>query len=339
MKIFLLLTICFTSSYCFAFEINPSSHYQSDKHLFSNGTLSNPVHENLTLQAITETTSILGVEEFKKDFIVSVINGARWNDDPLSLLSHHKKDFLVHFLDACKDSRSTEIDVTWDLFYRSHCGDMQFLHSMASTGTETAEITTEYIKTWLEYMYKVANGTIPYNYRFRSADHHMSKPGASSFKKIMISKNGGREKWTPILMFSMTCDRDFNFNFWTRPTKLKCEYNKLSKSNVMDMALGSLLHLIQDSYTKSHALRTANGIEQYGLYKKQSSRKHKKADKKYDIIEGAPELIKITGDIIAMVLKDRKNCTNSWDIFNEIINKQLFYLPNKTIRPGSIGYN
>ncbi len=62
-------------------------------------------------------------------------DGVRWNDDPLRLLNDgrtyvYSGAYFTHGQRvSVKDP--TKIGITWNTHYRSHYGDMQFLHAMA----------------------------------------------------------------------------------------------------------------------------------------------------------------------------------------------------------------
>jgi hypothetical protein len=333
--LFLMLSPAISS----AFEITVGTKVDEARDTFEDGKVGSAVHENLLLESINRVNLKLLPSENRINLANSVVAGVRWNDDPLSLLHKHKKDFLVHFLDSARRSREGRIDVKWDLFYRSHSGDMQFLHSMASSAKETAKETCRYISTWLEFCYKVATGEIPYDYRFRSIQHHMSERGAEIFKKVMISPSGSRGKWTSKLMFGMECDRDFSFFRNGRFTELKYKYHELSRDDVMNYALGSAVHIIQDSYCRSHTKRESDEVVQFGYFRAQATGRHGEADKKYFPGDVSPELIVVTKRVIELVLLDRRNGNGSdWDEFNMIVNREIFRLRDEGTLPGDLGY-
>ncbi|RLW63867.1 MAG: hypothetical protein B6D73_13810 [gamma proteobacterium symbiont of Stewartia floridana] len=342
MKTFGGIVLLMLSISVHAFEINVHSSYLVSEKKFEEKWPTSPVHENLLAEVMNQSldTNFSVIE--KAQLIQEIAIGTRWNDDPLDLIRKKKKDALFSFLDSCQEEKSKSIDATWDLMYRTHCGDMQFLHSMASNNDEIANVTKRKILAWTEFSYKVAVGVIPTRWRFRSIDRKMSDEGARLFKAIMISKTGGRSKWTPYVLFSQSCDRDFTFFSNGQLTKLKCAQKDMSERQIENMALGSLIHVIQDSFSKSHTERKDGDIIRFGIYSEQSSHDHKKEDKHYDDTDSnysQPNLYAVLSEIIRLALEDRNTRTDeNWTQVRGLLTNTVFKLRDGGAHPGNIGY-
>ncbi|KAF2198768.1 hypothetical protein GQ43DRAFT_474240 [Delitschia confertaspora ATCC 74209] len=162
------------------------------------------------------------------------IRGLEWNDDPSCLLFVDSDesnsalgkglDFAHAFLfgdDGC-------------LTRRTHFGDLQFLHSMASRYGEDANITKEKLLKWIEIMYKLATGDQGVNAKDRIGDRERFPEYFSS------STDPCGDKTLEDLLLGTT--------------------RKYPRSNIPKRALGSCLHLIQDSYAVGHTLRRLQNV-------------------------------------------------------------------------------
>ncbi len=110
-----------------------------------------------------------------------------------------------------------------NLLRRSHYGDMQFLHAMASPG-ETPARTRERMLHWAAFSYQVANGGIAAEASIGTLDPAWH---------INILRGLG--------------DRTVHQLFETRSVA--------SPDTIRRLALGTLLHMVQDSFSASHAAR------------------------------------------------------------------------------------
>lgn len=147
------------------------------------------------------------------------------------------------------------ISIEDDLLYRSHYGDLQFLHAMASKRDETAQETKRKMMLWAEFVYKVGVGVIDTTATLASL---RDLPGIN---EIFV-----RPGFTVHYLLARETDR---------------------KANIKKVAIGSLLHLIQDSYSDAHTERingcnslAHNKGEIVGLhfYSVQNPDEHKEAD-------------------------------------------------------------
>ncbi len=147
------------------------------------------------------------------------------------------------------------IGIEHDLLYRSHYGDLQFLHAMASKREETAQETKRKMMLWAEFVYKIGVGAIDTTATLVSL---RELPGIN---EIFV-----RPGFTVHYLLARETDR---------------------KADIKKVAIGSLLHVIQDSYSDAHTERI-NGcnslahnkgeIVSFRVYGLQNPDEHKEAD-------------------------------------------------------------
>lgn len=180
----------------------------------------------------------------------SVIAGVRWNDNPpFSIDADTKAKFrscqhdftafklpnfsrcwIEMFKDAEKNAarqhyRAKPSGSQYALIYRVHFGDMQFLHSMGSWDGERAADTRARILMWAEFAYRFAIGELTHNAELRMS-------GVAGMEKVFQNTN-----WTAERLFTMD---DTTFR---KPELMR------------QMAFGSLLHMIEDSFSGAHVNR------------------------------------------------------------------------------------
>ena len=204
-----------------------------------------PVHEEIT-------NRIFGCEgdrtlcgdpdvEFAGPFILA---GVRWNDDPPFQLhggeGKHTSCNVAEtirvttqplcwvqlFKAAKKAAASGDVPDAYNhapLLGRSHFGDLQFLHAMASRDGETAEETQKRVMMWEEFTWKVAIGT----YGLDTKLQDVNIPGFDAFF--------GNSEWTVQDLFTVG--------------------NPALRPHIEELAFGSALHTIEDSFAKGHVQR------------------------------------------------------------------------------------
>lgn len=176
----------------------------------------------------------------------AVMAGVQWNDNPyFQLLKTSLKDcrnkyvwlptepvcWVKVFKRGEKDARKgahfslRSGDV---LLLRSHFGDLQFIHSMRSSDGESSEQTRDNILMWAEFMWKAAVGK--YDRGTTIADIEIP-----ALKKYFYPSD--------------TMQRIF---FRGNPTYV---------DKFPEFAFGSLLHMVQDSFSASHVLRETEGSD------------------------------------------------------------------------------
>jgi len=181
----------------------------------------------------------------QKSAPAAVLAGVRWNDTPpFTLLKtrtplcpvdkvitiiNYPECWGILFKDAKKQAESGRKYGNAPLtlvLYRSHFGDMQFLHSMASSEQERAGETKQKIMAWAEFMYRIALGEVT---------------RGTSIKKTPISDINSL----------------FTYRYDTVQTLLVSDAPREYKDdeNLHLFAMGVLLHMIADSFSNSHVER------------------------------------------------------------------------------------
>lgn len=179
----------------------------------------------------------------------AIIYGVQWNDNPpfkldntgakecavntpIRLPDRQPNCWRVLFGDATMRAARGEYfrqSNGMALLYRSHFGDLQFLHSMASWNGETMRDTKTNIMMWSEFAYKVAIGDIAPNTILSSVQ-------VAGFRNVL-----GR--------------------YWGDVRTLFTYGVPKYADQIPDVAFGSMLHMIQDSFSKSHVSREyASGV-------------------------------------------------------------------------------
>jgi hypothetical protein len=305
-----------------------------------------PVHEEIT-QRIYECNDNWDDKPncAKKNFAPkAVIDGTRWNDNP---------PFMVHenFLlpdgkaikskcvnetiklprksDCWMDVFTTSREMAQKRFFtnrngvilnRSHFGDMQFLHSMASRLGDRAQDTKSSILVWAEFAYQVASGSI-------SANTMLKDVPVNGFEKFFPNQQATVEN-----LFLMG-DETY------RGSQLK------------DFAFGTLLHMVQDSFSESHVSRdlSAQGavcncpytdrspakIEKFLVYSLQDAARHKDEDTykalRNDAAKYSPNVIDV-GKILRKFYEElkakQKNHPeySNWDMVKKYLDECVFAL-------------
>jgi hypothetical protein len=226
-----------------------------------------PIHERLTEKAL-KAAGILGAEgKYTDDIAWQYVRGALWNDDPEGLLfddrvwykwfkkSEKKYSSGVEFVLKFKEAKvqafaGTEFGPNEvSLLKRSHFGDLQFLHGMAMQG-ERAATTRDKMVQWAEFTYKVGTGVIA---------------AGTTLGNVPVS---GIPELFPKLK-ALTVQELFKLRD-LEPGSRKLEQR----------ALGSLMHMIQDSYAAGHTERdaTLGKIKQFHSYVGQDEKLHAAKD-------------------------------------------------------------
>lgn len=195
------------------------------------------------------------------------IQGVFWNDDPERLLCPWCSYFHINkwgpiwasrFLEAKAKATKVDAQVHFtsgnSLLARSHFGDLQFLHAMTGRSGVPASVTLEKILDWAEFTYKIASGTI-------RPDAPIKDIKQAAILKLFVND--------PAILEGTVADLFHN-------------------GAVRRVALGSLLHMMQDSYSQSHVNRfdqtspqrrfCRGAIRGFHAYVGQDGEKHAAAD-------------------------------------------------------------
>ena len=152
---------------------------------------------------------------------------------------------------AATDPGNREFGQSGNFLFRSHFGDMQYLHAMASRGETLAQGHAR-ILLWAKFAYQVASGEINATARIGSLSEFASI--LNGFETVSVSE-----------FFDIRAN--------------------LTPDRVRRLALGALLHTVQDSFAEGHAGRVRieagrlgpiTGLRDFSC---QSSDKHGAADR------------------------------------------------------------
>ena len=255
--------------------------------------INEPIHETITLAALVNSTvaAPAGTKTNSSKAVNEFLRGVIWNDDPAVLMFDEDKNDNWNFstgyswyakFNSAKKAGSNDLK---NLTGRSHFWDLQFLHAMAPVVGEDPGDTRAKILLWVECMYRLAVGD-----GISRADAIAAVPVSSSF---------GGNTYKLATFFTGATDPLGTDNLETLLDRnTKCVYLDISRR-----AIGSVLHVVQDSFAKGHTRRTLKNpadlqpgstdtfvagkfgdwgeVENFHCYKGQSESLHDKYDK-YD---------------------------------------------------------
>ena len=132
---------------------------------------------------------------------------------------------------------------------RSHFGDLQFFHGMASSDAEAPATTKAHMLNWARFLVKVAKGASPPSRSSRTCPRSAPVPQAGD-----------------------------------RTVKELFGWGKGEFVKIRQRAVGALFHMIQDSYAQGHVERNKKGeISEFHAYGGQDEHKHAE----YDFLGGS----------------------------------------------------
>jgi hypothetical protein len=173
-----------------------------------------------------------------------VIEGVRWNDNPPAvklgaLFGACNGAGLAGGVD-CWTSMIRLDRLAWETLsrreksiatLRSHFGDMQFLHAMASSAGEGAQETREKTLRWAQFAYKVARGDIGAHARMYGLRRGSALDPATAAWISALFDAPAKQLWTVDDLFLP------------------------GGADVKLVAFGALLHTVEDSYSAAHLAR------------------------------------------------------------------------------------
>jgi len=358
--LFLLPAICVTTypSRAIAFKLRPAgttaegrvAHLEGGTFGWFAGRVADWVMDHFTTPVHEEITNrVWGCDALPEDPTtcvsyavtpVAVLYGVQWNDNPpfamdkttssacktqstIRLPLQQPQCWLVLFKDAAAKVNGDE---KYDrhsgkaLLYRVHFGDMQFLHSMASWNGEKMGDTKGRIMTWIEFAYRTALGEIPITTPVNQVD-------VNGFP-LLFAGNG--------------------YDVQTLFTRGVPEH----RSSVKSVALGSLLHTIEDSFAKGHVhrddpsgacpvvvgMRKAGRVLEFHAFGSQDPSKHGRADSR-DAFEA--HLINNDPSVVAVGrrVKDLFDRQAKWDDLRQFLDQCVFEVSaddfDRTAGPGT----
>jgi hypothetical protein len=174
----------------------------------------------------------------------------RWADDPLRQLSSTSGVIRYGRLMSRSCPRlvleSAAIDRI-SLVCASHFGPLQFFHAMASSNSETPAQTRARILDWADLTYRIATGAVPLSTDMCDYFRRNRSDISASFavEDLTLCTPGDEREWTLAVLFGQRCDSATSTD--------NCE--RLGEAAAMEAVRGALIHVIQDSYSQSHAVR------------------------------------------------------------------------------------
>jgi hypothetical protein len=168
-----------------------------------------------------------------------LISGVRWNDDICHMTHAGRSGFgwAAGWMTGLGVMRFNNAN------YASHYHELQFLHAMAPVARgddpnpnalQDADTTYRRILMWTEFAFRVAEGTIPAHSTLGQAKRQLEPAARKGFDLAF----GGYSTRKVSLLFTGIDDA--------------------SEAQVRQMALGALLHTVQDSFSSSHTEREAD---------------------------------------------------------------------------------
>lgn len=242
----LLVAVALQSNVAFGYGI-------AAKGIFEHG---NPVHELITRKAAIDSKYLSPADTYEMD---NLIEGVRFNDDPEAYLgAGNVIGFGAKFLgnNTSKKNPTTAF----------HFGNYQFMHAMAKGGMPA---------------HKIKNRMMLYAYHcWMSATDSNS---LAKFKAMYVSVNQKIKNKASNSAYTQDelIAKDMVSLF---PSEVLF-YHTDNQNSFQNRALGSLLHMIQDSYSKGHTVRAgweagsnSGDILYFQDYKEQDSHQHDRYD-------------------------------------------------------------
>jgi hypothetical protein len=207
-----------------------------------------PIHENITMAALINSAIGVpaGTEVGKDQAVNEFLRGVLWNDDPAVLMFNEDADNNWNFSTGAawgvNFERAKYLDTSnkQNLTGRSHFFDLQFLHAMATQAGEDFNDTRAKILLWAEVMYRLSIGEgVQADDRLDAVTVQTIVAGTG--KTYMLSD-----------FFDQDTDpkgSDTLRTLLTRDTQCK-------SLQIRRRAIGSVLHLVEDSYARGHVKRT-----------------------------------------------------------------------------------
>ena len=215
-----------------------------------------PVHELITRKAAVDAKFITHLDSYQMN---NLIEGVRYNDDPETLLNQgNVLGFAAKFLGDNKGKKDPTEAV--------HFGNFQFLHAMAKAGMPANKVKNR-MMLYAYHCWMMASDNNSYTkfklvYDRVAAKNKAKVPNSEYTQNEIIFKDAVKIFPKEILFF-----------------------NTDNQNSFQNRALGSLLHMIQDSYAKGHTVRVgfddgsnAGDILYFQDYKQQDSHQHEALD-------------------------------------------------------------
>ncbi|WP_152984369.1 hypothetical protein [Stenotrophomonas terrae] len=324
-KIFftILLGWLFVCGNAAAYKINPlQNKYRQDSRTILRKA-SEPIHEEVTqlaracqqanagpvLAALVCNDRSTPSKEPGGNKYDSLIRGVWWNDDPNQLLFALRQAEFAAWMDDAKriavtgvnwKGRKATIGPDYNMTYRGHYGDLQFIHAMASEDGEPAQVTQQNILDWAEFAFAVATGRL-------DPETKMNQAGPTRLQEYFEQQSG----WTVNYLFAP-------------------KYRLKNAQYTRNMAAGSLLHMVQDSYAAAHSRRDfgatarcpAGRVVQFYSYINQSPELHADEDGRIawqtGEFTGAQDPVNVSATLLAHI-QQKTDWTTVRDYLRDIV--------------------
>lgn len=274
--------------------------------------IGDPVHETITNLALQRAGIVAPGTSFQDRPVWEYIRGVIWNDDPEGLLFDHNETETdnwssgVEFVGKFNRYQGMATDGTMfgpsdPLLARSHFGDLQCLHAMATRDGEAAHDTRHRILLWSEFFYGVATGHID---------------GAKELGTIDLGQ--------------------IELLFPNSHVSVRTLFLIGRVGDLRHRAMGALLHMIEDSYAKGHVQRDVRWkIQEFHSYINQDSHKHGDEDVLaaggIDAMPGAKMAVRQCAEVLKMWKSGAR-----WEQLRTYLEDNVFQLL-PTARPASPG--
>lgn len=210
-----------------------------------------PVHELISMAALQRSTvAVPSTTKLGKDLPVNeFLRGVLFNDDPALLFFDEDRTTNWNFSTGISwgakfvaAEHASAVDLK-NIIGRSHFFDLQFLHGMAARAGELPEETRAKVMLWCEVMYRlsVGDGIVP-----------SDAIGAAAPSTSYTDPGGATHTFTMGTFFTPATEPNGGTTF----TNLFGQGTKFPGFDVKRRAIGSVLHLVQDSYARGHVKRT-----------------------------------------------------------------------------------
>lgn len=244
-----------------------------------------PIHEAITRQAYLRVYGVTLPDGWRSPLIGGVV----WNDDPEQLIRR------AWYYDGLKSintfsqrikSRKPENKLT----IRTHYGDLQFLHFMRpkiNGKSLNDQDTLIQVWDWIENTYPVASGNVAAN-TLRAKTYYNNY-----FSKIGCGKSSLESQTKPCIVLDV-----FDINSYFRKS------GDIDES-VKWLASGTILHIIQDSYSASHTHRNESTGAIESLYTYNGEKDHCLSDIGAESNRRSIEQAIVASTDFLQLLKDR----------------------------------
>jgi len=319
--------------------------------------LANLVELNHTLEAFLNTDSKKQgfpavIDEYKR-----LLYDVRWPDDPVRFLSTNKRSvptFVALIEKGCKDrleEKGGVLSINFDGYLcTSHYGKLQFLHAMKykdpslDSEKDFDARTYSLMKEWAEFTFEIASNvelqqenyctywnqdTHPYpnlaSVMYESSlSARLCKDDRFNYHRLYWPWYKNYRAWQVSTTFTFKCSNAFGSD--------TCDVIRDKDTEASFAALGSIIHVIQDSYSTAHTTRVSqcdhealvvtNPVESFQDYSQQASDIHALSDKWPKFIGDGLTLDPITASAQVIWLKNNQSSADVsiTDILEQVIN-------------------